>query len=158
MIKSTHSTNYKQTTYFLWFSQQHPSVCRLFSEHLYKPHRNCLKMYQTMKQGVLWWNNFAHVWLHVWVCVEDIPLNMHTVVLYFVWCGQIISFNRLKYASTHIFFMLLHWHRGNHDDVIKWKHFPRYWPFVWGIHRSPVNSHTKASDAELWCFVWSASE
>ena len=24
----------------------------------------------------------------------------------------------------------------NHDDVIKWKHFPRYWPFVWGIHRS----------------------
>ena len=23
-----------------------------------------------------------------------------------------------------------------HDDVIKWKHFPRYWPFV----RSPVNS------------------
>ena len=26
-----------------------------------------------------------------------------------------------------------------HDDVIKWKHFPRYWPFVRGIHRSPVN-------------------
>ena len=22
-----------------------------------------------------------------------------------------------------------------HDDVIKWKHFPRYWPFVWW----PVN-------------------
>ena len=31
-----------------------------------------------------------------------------------------------------------------HDDVIKWKHFPRYWPFVRGIHRSPVNSRTKA--------------
>ena len=27
----------------------------------------------------------------------------------------------------------------NHDDVIKWKHYPRYWPFVRGIHRSPVN-------------------
>ena len=27
-----------------------------------------------------------------------------------------------------------------HDDVIKWKHFPRYWPFVQGIHRSLVNS------------------
>ena len=27
-----------------------------------------------------------------------------------------------------------------HDDVIKWKHFPRYWPFVRGIHQSPVNS------------------
>ena len=29
---------------------------------------------------------------------------------------------------------------GRHDDVIKWKHFPRYWPFVWGIHRLTVNS------------------
>ena len=33
-----------------------------------------------------------------------------------------------------------------HDDVIKWKHFRRYWPFVRGIHRSPVNSSHKG----LW--------
>ena len=26
-----------------------------------------------------------------------------------------------------------------HDDVIKWKDFPRYWPFMQEIHRSPVN-------------------
>ena len=37
-----------------------------------------------------------------------------------------------------------------HDDVMKWKHFPCYWPFVRGI------SSTKASD--VWCFLWSASE
>ena len=30
-----------------------------------------------------------------------------------------------------------------HDDVIKWKHFPRYWPFVRGIHRSLVKSPHK---------------
>ena len=30
-----------------------------------------------------------------------------------------------------------------HDDVMKWKHFPRYWPFLRGIHRSPVNSPRK---------------
>ena len=30
--------------------------------------------------------------------------------------------------------------KRHHDDVIKWKQFPRYWPFVRGIHRSPVNS------------------
>ena len=30
-----------------------------------------------------------------------------------------------------------------HDDVIKWKHFPHYWPFVRGIHQSPVNSPHK---------------
>ena len=34
-------------------------------------------------------------------------------------------------------------HTCYHDDVIKWKHFPRYWPFVRGIHRSPVNSPHK---------------
>ena len=31
----------------------------------------------------------------------------------------------------------------SHDDVIKWKHFPRYRPFVRGIHRSPMNSPHK---------------
>ena len=30
-----------------------------------------------------------------------------------------------------------------HDDAIKWKHFPRYWPFVRGIHWSPVISPHK---------------
>ena len=34
-----------------------------------------------------------------------------------------------------------------HDDVIKWKHFTRNWPFVRGIHRSPVNSPHKGQ----WC-------
>ena len=72
---------------------------------------------------------------------------------------------------------------GTHDEVIKWNHFPRYWPFARGIHRSQVllaicagnspvtgvtghlrgeftghrwSPHTKASDAELWCFLWTA--
>ena len=31
----------------------------------------------------------------------------------------------------------------DHDDVTKWKHFPRYWSFVRGIHWSPVNSPHK---------------
>ena len=31
----------------------------------------------------------------------------------------------------------------NHDDAIKWQHFPRYWPFVRGIQRSPVDSRHK---------------
>ena len=30
-----------------------------------------------------------------------------------------------------------------HDEIIKWKHFPCYWPIVRGIHRSPVNSPHK---------------
>ena len=33
--------------------------------------------------------------------------------------------------------------REAHDDVIKSKHFPRYWPFVRVIHPWPVNSPHK---------------
>ena len=43
----------------------------------------------------------------------------YTWVNFLIWCGQL------------------------HDDVIKWKHFPRNWPFVQGIHRSRVNSPHK---------------
>ena len=34
-------------------------------------------------------------------------------------------------------------HVWGHDDVIKWKRFPRYWRFVREIHRFPVNSQHK---------------
>ena len=39
-----------------------------------------------------------------------------------------------------------------HDDVIKWKHSPRYWPFVRGIHRSPVNSLHKGQGCGVLMF------
>ena len=43
----------------------------------------------------------------------------------------------------------------SHDDVIKWKHFPRNWPFVRGIHRSPVNSPHKGQwrGALMFCLI-----
>ena len=34
--------------------------------------------------------------------------------------------------------------RGPWDDVVTWKHFNRYWPFMRGIHRSPGVSLIKA--------------
>ena len=41
------------------------------------------------------------------------------------------------------------------DDDIKWKHFPRYWPFVRGKFTDPRwIPCTKASDTELWCFFF----
>ena len=64
----------------------------------------------------------------------------HHVPFWLFWCG-------LRFCCAI--------HDVNHDDVIKWKHFPRYWPFVRGIHRSRWIPRTKASDAELWCFLWS---
>ena len=48
------------------------------------------------------------------------------------------------------------WKTRTHDDVIKWKHFPRYWPFVRGIHRSPVNSPHKGQwrVALMFSLIW----
>ena len=51
-----------------------------------------------------------------------------------------VSLNRLLIISRVVSEMrCLH----VHDDVIKWKRFPCYWPFVRGIHRSLVNSPHK---------------
>ena len=62
-------------------------------------------------------------------------------------------------------FLLMHrchwpccWMNNCHDDVIKWKYFPRYWPFVRGIHRSPVNSpHKSQCRGALMFFLVCAS-
>ena len=88
-------------------------------------------------------------------------LEMYVIYIWivFAYCPQ----DRVYHASYYILLvtgvaaMRLQLQKG-HFDVIKWKLFPRYWPFVRGIHRSPVHSPTKARDAELWCFLWSAPE
>ena len=42
-------------------------------------------------------------------------------------------------------------HVFTYYDVIKWKHFPRYWPFVRGIHWSPRIPLTKVLMFSLIC-------
>ena len=72
-------------------------------------------------------NNLLHSMVHSWK-LDDYSLSG----------GDLIQFL--------IQIVLPVWHYGHHpphDDVIKWKHFPRYWPFVRGPHRSPVNSPHK---------------
>ena len=44
----------------------------------------------------------------------------------------------------------------NHDDVIKWKYFPRYWPLCGEFTGHRWIPLTKASGAELWFFLISA--
>ena len=51
--------------------------------------------------------------------------------------GFIITFAEMKNAWSIFDALFIH------DNVIKLKHFPRCWPFVSGIHRSPVNSPHK---------------
>ena len=65
--------------------------------------------------------------------------DIHRIIVYSVWWSQ--CFHRTEYL---LYWAMLFANSDDpHDDVIKWKHFPRYWPFVRGIHRSPVNSPHK---------------
>ena len=69
---------------------------------------------------------------------------MYCVLYIIVYCTLItnamltvLAFSRTSIGQFYIY----------NDDVIKLKHFPRYWPFVRGINRSPVNSSHKGQ----WC-------
>ena len=59
--------------------------------------------------------------------------------------SSITSLSRVMFLQKYLLRQLDHTHVWPvspqinfklHDDVIKWKHFPRNWPFVRGIHRS----------------------
>ena len=59
-------------------------------------------------------------------------------------------------VNTDITYWRCSW--WSHDNVIKWKHFPRYWLCVRGIHRLPVNSPHKGQWRGVWYFLWSPPE
>ena len=73
-------------------------------------------------------------------CLSDTVETCQNFKRFSIWigcCGQ----NRFWDE-----FLVVSWNASrasDHDDVIKWKHFPRYCPFVRGIHRSPVDSPHK---------------
>ena len=86
-----------------------------------------------------------HIYIYICVCV---CVSMCYLCVYRLFCNmapwKTVGHDRVadgdcRYHDGHFF--LNFW--PSHDDVIKWKHFPRNWPFVRGIHRSPVNSPHK---------------
>ena len=94
-----------------------------------------LKINETSSSKTLriWRNNFLWfitIWfkfiIQIWKTM--IHLSIYLILTTWYWNTFRIT-GPLSRQST-----------GQHDDVIKWKHVPRHWPFVQGIHRSPVNS------------------
>ena len=82
------------------------------------------------------WNAFSLNIIFFYIFIEismkfliykGVVKNESTLVRVIAWCQDIIKAN-----DDSVYWRI-------HDDVIKWKHFPRYWPFVRGIHWSPVN-------------------
>ena len=94
--------------------------------------------------------------LAAWINNLFYQLQLASVLIYYAICGMCVfpdhcSIHGLIGVVHFIFFvwkedsyiLLCHAYSmmtNTHDDVIKWKHFPHCWPFVRGIHWSPVNS------------------
>ena len=56
----------------------------------------------------------------------------------FRWPRKVLCYDIFSYGDDSVQERLNK--SGTSDAVIKWNLFPCYWPFVRGIHRSPVNS------------------
>ena len=98
---------------------------------------------------------------------DDVIMNRDlTPLLTYMHCGYAFfhwAFDLLRFCFARLFSdlsalceLFIHCFTVLHDDVIKWKHFR-----VTGLLCGEFNGHrwitfTKASDAELWCFLWSA--
>ena len=101
-------------------------------------------IYYTGKTTSPYWNDLQA--FISWNFSIDLPnfMVIQLILLFsFYFAGYLCPFRSVSYPN----FKLMWWSDFHtfvfHDDVIKWKHFPRYWPFVRGIHRSPVNSPHK---------------
>ena len=86
------------------------------------------------------------IWCH-WRVANHMGIIHHTTF----WTGSGITGGLMRF-DAHAMSLLCEWcgyttitieQIISHDDVIQWTHFSRYWPFVRGIHRSPVNSPHK---------------
>ena len=82
-------------------------------------------------------NIYQNVWSHL------VSLGHNELTLYSL-LANIATCHRWRFRMHFI-----------HDNVIKWWYIPRHWPFVRGIHRSPVNSPHKGQwrGALLFCLI-----
>ena len=99
--------------------------------------------------------NVWHLWhVQLKICSEWLMGNWSLMRLFcnlrITWWKVIPMFQCQICRLTCKTVIRRYWCNGchpSHEDVIKFKHFPRYWPFARGIHRGPVNSPHKGQ----WC-------
>ena len=83
--------------------------------------------------------------LFLFLASQRVIYRTVTVTVYRVSCGNMKIF-QICITTEMIYTMpgaMQSYITIAHDDVIKWKNFLHYWPIVWGIHRSSVNSSHK---------------
>ena len=124
----------------LWFPNKWPVMWSFdysttVSQNKSLNKRSSLGWFETpcgSRDGIMMWSMNSSYKVNL--CIYDLFHGIHN-------CTPLLT-SRFLYSISSIL-TSVKCLETNHDDVIKWKHFPRYWPFVRGIHRSPVNSQHK---------------
>ena len=101
--------------------------------------------WQFLRRGIAMLDHSKHNRVPLYHCPvspkssENLPIGSPVRVRYSLLAHALINIlpQSLQWCMQHCLMM------EKHDDVMKWKHFPRYWPFVRGIHGSPMNSPHK---------------
>ena len=80
------------------------------------------------------------IWINIHLCFNcdgstSIEVNLRVSNYKFNWLNYFLD-SQPEAGLAHLCLQM----SKRHDDVIKFKQFPRYWPFVRGIHRGHVNS------------------
>ena len=96
-----------------------------------------LKVIQSVSCDVAYFMDYIHLWhkYNTWATTVSRSIDQRTMShrpFEFLRSGE--GYPNVSRSRSTI---------SSHDDVIKWKHFPLYWPFVRGIRRSSVNSPHK---------------
>ena len=122
---------------------------------LLRLHERMSDLLSTLKQSAAPLASFLMIFITLLVaytgfCTTVYGLHIYTFRSFFATLKEVIviamgsfdleSMMAVNKGMTQLFFTS---YMVSHDDAITWKHFQRYWPFVRGIQRSPVNSPHK---------------
>ena len=128
-------------------TRKHNTVCTIFDGNFF------LCVHGNVEQACQTWNNLAKATsgICIKIVIPKTPNFTNLKLLVTTWdlswkfdeSSFLPFFRKVLNKQTDKGTAVTAKRSSLHDDVIKWKHFPRYWPFVWGIHRSPVNSPHK---------------
>ena len=94
-------------------------------------------------RGIHWWRVNSRKIFHLMTSSCNgwyLTTMLMLVIRYKEWC---ILPTQMMTRSISTTWPSLTKHSSKHDAIIKWKNFPRHWPFVRRIHRSQVNSSYK---------------
>ena len=97
----------------------------------------CSKFIHAVQSYPKCWGNFGQQYLSFWYILNFMPYNFNM--------ENIIIHNKTRDMLPSISSTILHMRYSEHANSKSVQSSPiwRYWPFVRGIHRSPVNSSHK---------------